>query len=74
MSSSPRTTGRWAATARRGPFLYTLDQPVQVGHFGQQDSWQVPGLAEYVAVGLTVFGWSLGLAVVAVVSRTLTRI
>jgi hypothetical protein len=55
------------------PFLYTLDQLVPVGHFGQQDSWQVHGLAAYVAVGLTVFGWSLGLAVVAAVSRTLTR-
>lgn len=55
------------------PVLYTADLFVPIVHFGQSDEFQSHGLAAVVAMVLPYLGWALGLAIVAGVSRTLTR-
>jgi hypothetical protein len=53
--------------------LFAADQLIPVVKFGQQDAWQVHGIAQYVAVALTACGWTLGIAIAAAVTRALAR-
>ena len=55
------------------PVLYSADHLVPVIHFGQPDAWQYHGVAAVVTVLLTILGWTLGIAIAAAASRTLTR-
>lgn len=41
------------------PFIYTLDLLVPVISLGQRISWNAHGSAQWVGLGLTVFGWLL---------------
>jgi uncharacterized protein YjbI with pentapeptide repeats len=55
------------------PVLYAADHLIPVIHFGQTDVWQYHGVAAVVTVVLTVLGWTLGIAIAAAATRTLTR-
>lgn len=55
------------------PVLYAADHLIPVIKFGQPEVWQYHGAAEVVTVVLTVLGWTLGIAIAAAASRTLTR-
>ncbi len=55
------------------PVLYAADHLVPVIHFGESDVWQYHGVAAVVTVVLTVLGWTLGIAIAAAATRTLTR-
>ncbi|MDF2255167.1 hypothetical protein [Streptantibioticus ferralitis] len=55
------------------PVLYAADHLIPVIRFGQNDVWQYHGAAAVVTVVLTVLGWTLGIAIAAAASRTLTR-
>lgn len=55
------------------PVLYTADLFVPIVHFGQTDAFQSHGLAACVAYVLPYLGWALGVAIVAGVSRTLSK-
>lgn len=68
----PTATGP-GPLAPYNPVLYTADQLIPVAQFGQQGAWHVHGAAECAAVALTACGWSLGIAIAAAVTRTVTR-
>ncbi|MEY9964889.1 hypothetical protein ABIA33_002931 [Streptacidiphilus sp. MAP12-16] len=55
------------------PVLFAADHLVPIIRFGQPEVWQYHGLAAVVTVVLTVLGWTLGIAIAAAASRTLTR-
>ncbi|WP_280720023.1 hypothetical protein [Kitasatospora sp. MAP5-34] len=55
------------------PVLFAADHLVPVIHFGQPEVWQYHGAAAVVTVVLTVLGWTLGIAIAAAATRTLTR-
>jgi hypothetical protein len=55
------------------PVLYAADHLVPIIHFGQPDVWEYHGFPELVTAVLTVLGWTLGIAIAAAASRTLTR-
>jgi hypothetical protein len=55
------------------PVLYAADHLVPVIRFGQTDVWQYHGTPAVVTTALTVLGWTLGIAIAAAASRTLTR-
>lgn len=55
------------------PVLYSADHLVPIIHFGQPDVWEYHGVAAVVTAVLTVLGWTLGVAIAAAASRTLTR-
>ncbi|MFF3907613.1 hypothetical protein ACFYZJ_16790 [Streptomyces sp. NPDC001848] len=55
------------------PVLYAADHLVPVIRFGQTDVWQYHGTPAVVTAALTVLGWTLGIAIAAAASRTLTR-
>lgn len=55
------------------PVLYAADHLIPVIRFGQPEVWQYHGVAAVVTVVLTVLGWTLGIAIAAAASRTLTR-
>ena len=61
------------APAPYNPILYTADHLIPIAQFGQQNDWHVQGVAQYVAVALTVCGWALGIAIAAAVTRAVTR-
>ncbi|MFI6657209.1 oxidoreductase [Streptomyces sp. NPDC050523] len=56
------------------PFVYTLDLLVPIGGLGQRDAWHwAEAGVQALAYGLTGVGWILTTAVVAGVTRTLSR-
>ncbi len=55
------------------PLLYAADHLIPVIRFGQTEIWQYHGVPAVVTVALTVLGWTLGIAIAAAASRTLTR-
>ncbi|MHA6758628.1 hypothetical protein [Streptacidiphilus sp. PAMC 29251] len=55
------------------PVLYSADHLVPVIHFGQPEVWQYHGVPAAVTVVLTILGWTLGIAIAAAATRTLTR-
>ncbi|MBV9024725.1 MAG: hypothetical protein JO362_13255 [Streptomycetaceae bacterium] len=55
------------------PVLYAADHLIPVMRFGQSDVWQYHGVPAVVTVVLTVLGWTLGIAIAAAATRTLTR-
>ena len=55
------------------PVLYAADLFVPIVHFGQTDAFQSHGLAACVAFALPYLGWALGIAIVAGVSRALSK-
>ena len=55
------------------PLLYAADHLIPVVRFGQTEVWQYHGVPEIVTAVLTVLGWTLGIAIAAAASRTLTR-
>jgi len=60
-------------TSDFNPVLYAADHLIPVIPFGQSDAWQYHGVAAVVTVVLTVLGWTLGIAIAAAATRTLTR-
>ncbi|MBY8883505.1 hypothetical protein K7472_01420 [Streptomyces sp. PTM05] len=60
-------------TSSFNPVLYAADHLIPVIRFGEPDVWQYHGVPEAVTVVLTVLGWTLGIAIAAAASRTLTR-
>lgn len=55
------------------PVLYSADHLIPVIRFGQSEVWQYHGVPAVVTVVLTVLGWTLGIAIAAAATRTLTR-
>lgn len=55
------------------PVLYAADLVIPIVNLGQSDAWQTAGAAQWVATVLVVGGWILTTAVVAGVTRVLTR-
>jgi hypothetical protein len=55
------------------PVLYAADLVIPVVNFGQSGAWLPTGAGQWVAAGLTAFGWIFATAVVAGVARVLTR-
>ncbi len=55
------------------PVLFAADHLIPVIRFGQPEVWQYHGVAAVVTVVLTVLGWTLGIAIAAAATRTLTR-
>ena len=55
------------------PVLYAADLVIPVVNFGQSGAWLPTGAGQWVAAGLTAFGWIFATAVVAGVTRVLTR-
>ncbi|WP_344467884.1 hypothetical protein [Kitasatospora kazusensis] len=55
------------------PVLFAADHLIPVIRFGQPEVWQYHGAAAVVTVVLTVLGWTLGIAIAAAATRTLTR-
>ncbi|WNM33622.1 hypothetical protein RKE30_26160 [Streptomyces sp. Li-HN-5-11] len=55
------------------PVLYAADHLIPVIRFGQTEVWQYHGTAAVLTAALTVLGWTLGTAIAAAASRTLTR-
>jgi hypothetical protein len=55
------------------PVLYAADHLVPVIRFGQTDVCPYHGTPAVVTTALTVLGWTLGIAIAAAASRTLTR-
>ncbi len=55
------------------PVLYAADHLIPVIRFGQPEVWQYHGTAAVVTAVLTVLGWTLGIAIAAAATRTLTR-
>jgi hypothetical protein len=60
-------------TSDFNPVLYAADHLIPVIRFGESDVWQYHGVAAVVTVVLTVLGWTLGIAIAAAATRTLTR-
>ncbi|PCG82351.1 oxidoreductase [Streptomyces sp. WZ.A104] len=55
------------------PLFYTLDLLFPIGDFGQRGAWHWTGATQWLSYVLIAIGWLLTTAVVAGVSRTLSR-
>jgi hypothetical protein len=55
------------------PVLYTADLIIPIVNLGQVGAWRLTGPEQWVAAMLILCGWILATAVVAGVTRTLTR-
>ncbi|MEW2071956.1 oxidoreductase [Streptomyces sp. NPDC007346] len=55
------------------PLFYTVDLLFPIGDFGQRGAWHWTGAAQWLSYLLIAVGWLLTTAVVAGVSRTLSR-
>jgi hypothetical protein len=55
------------------PVLYAADRLVPVVDLGRSDVWQYHGAAAVVSGLLTIIGWTLGIAIAAGATRTLSR-
>ena len=55
------------------PVLYAADLLIPIVNLGQTDTWAPTGAAQWIAATLTALGWILATAVIAGVTRALTR-
>jgi hypothetical protein len=55
------------------PVLYAADLLIPLANLGQSDLWAPAGAAQWVAAALVALGWILATAVVAWITRALTR-
>ncbi|MGW0734988.1 oxidoreductase [Streptomyces sp. NPDC002851] len=55
------------------PLVYTVDVLFPIGDFGQRSAWYLAGSAQWLAYLFMALGWLLTTAVVAGVSRALSR-
>jgi hypothetical protein len=55
------------------PVLYAADLVIPIINLGQAGAWEAIGMAQWVAAALTASGWILATAVVAGITRVLTR-
>ena len=55
------------------PVLYAADLLIPIVNLGQTDTWAPTGAAQWIAAALTALGWILATAVIAGVTRALTR-
>jgi hypothetical protein len=64
-------------TPGKGPdfnaFAYTLDLLLPIINLGQQNTWNPHGTGQVIAYTLIICGWVLAIALVAGITRTLTR-
>lgn len=56
------------------PVLYVAGQAIPLVNIGQSSVWNPSGAAQWIAFLLVIFGWILVTAVVAGITRVLTRI
>ena len=56
------------------PVLYSADLVIPIVNLGQSGSWSPAGFGQWVAAALVASGWVLATAVVAGLTRVLTRI
>jgi hypothetical protein len=54
-------------------FAYTLDLLLPIINLGQQNTWNPHGIGQVIAYTLIICGWVLAIALVAGITRTLTR-
>jgi hypothetical protein len=59
--------------ASRNAVLQSLDLLLPIVDLGYDGAWQAVGASQYVAAALVLMGWVLTTAVVAGLSRTLSR-
>jgi hypothetical protein len=54
-------------------FIYTIDLLIPVNLFGQRQEWNPHGPYQWLAYGLIAAGWILATALIAGITRVLTR-
>jgi len=54
-------------------FIYTIDLLIPINLFGQRQAWNPQGPYQWLAYGLIAAGWILATALIAGITRVLTR-